>query len=67
MTVIGVVGRVKQYGLDGDGRIAIYIPQRQAAARSVYVAIRTTGDPARWYLTSGERRVSSIVTSPSIG
>jgi predicted permease len=45
MTVVGVAGRVKQYGLDGDGRIAIYIPQRQAAARSVYVAIRTTGDP----------------------
>ena len=45
MTVVGVAGRVKQYGLDGDGRIAIYIPQRQAAARSVYVVIRTTGDP----------------------
>ncbi|HSA57421.1 MAG TPA: ABC transporter permease [Gemmatimonadaceae bacterium] len=46
MTVVGVVGRVKQYGLDGDGRIAIYLPQTQAAARSVYVTIRTTRDPA---------------------
>jgi predicted permease len=46
MTIVGVVGRVKQYGLDDDGRIAIYVSQTQAAARSVYVAIRTTGDPA---------------------
>jgi len=46
MTVVGVVGRVKQYGLDDDGRIAIYLPQTQAAVRSVYVTIRTAGDPA---------------------
>jgi putative ABC transport system permease protein len=46
MTVVGVAGRVKQYGLDGDGRIAIYLPQRQSAARSVYITIRTTGDPS---------------------
>jgi predicted permease len=46
MTIVGVVGRVKQYGLDSDGRIAIYLPQTQAPARSVYVAIRTTRDPA---------------------
>ena len=36
---------MKQYGLDTDGRIAIYLPQRQSPARSVYVAIKTTGDP----------------------
>jgi predicted permease len=46
MTVVGVVGRVKQYGLDTDGRIVIYLPQTQAAIRSVYVTIRTAGDPA---------------------
>jgi predicted permease len=46
LTVVGVAGRVKQYGLESDGRIAIYLPQSQFAARSVYVAIRTTGDPA---------------------
>jgi predicted permease len=45
MTVVGVVGRVKQYGLDADGRIVIYLPQTQAAIRSVYVTIRTAGDP----------------------
>jgi predicted permease len=45
MTVVGVVGRVKQYGLDADGRIVIYVAQTQAAIRSVYVTIRTAGDP----------------------
>lgn len=47
LTVVGVVGRVKQYGLDSDDRIALYLPQTQSPARSVYVAIRTTGDPAQ--------------------
>jgi predicted permease len=46
MTVVGVVARVKQYGLDDDGRIAIYMPQTQVSVRSVYVTIRTAGDPS---------------------
>ena len=44
-TVVGVVGRVKQYGLDSDARIALYRPQTQSAARSMYVVLRTEGDP----------------------
>jgi predicted permease len=45
-TVVGVVGRVKQYGLDQDGRIAIYIPHTQAGSRAMYVTVRTAGDPS---------------------
>jgi predicted permease len=47
-TVVGVVGRVKQYGLDTDGRIAFYMPQTQAASRAMYVVVRADagGDPA---------------------
>jgi hypothetical protein len=30
MTVVGVVGRVKQYGLEADGRIVIYLPKRSS-------------------------------------
>ena len=44
-TVVGVVGRVKQYGLETDGRIALYRPHTQQPGRSMYVAVRTTGDP----------------------
>jgi predicted permease len=47
-TVVGVVGRVKQYALDTDGRIAFYMPQTQAASRAMYVVVRADagGDPA---------------------
>jgi predicted permease len=43
-TVVGVVGRVKQYALDADARIALYRPQTQSMARSLYVTVRTAGD-----------------------
>jgi len=41
-TIVGVVGTVKQYGLDVDGRIAVYMPTPSSA----YQVARTTGDPA---------------------
>ncbi len=44
-TVVGVVGDVKQYGLDGDTHLAMYFPQSQyRGARSI--VIRSTTDPA---------------------
>jgi len=45
-TVVGVVRRVKQYGLDADARIALYRPHTQQPARSLFVTIRSGGDPA---------------------
>ena len=45
-TVVGVVGSVKQYGLDIDGRMVVYYPEQQAADGDLYVVARTTGDPA---------------------
>jgi predicted permease len=41
-TIIGVVGTVKQYGLDVDGRIVVYRP----TPHSGYQVARTTSDPA---------------------
>jgi predicted permease len=46
ITVVGVVGRVKQYALETDGRIALYFPHTQVPARSLYVAVKTSRDPA---------------------
>jgi putative ABC transport system permease protein len=45
ITVVGVVGRVKQYTLDSDSRIAFYLPQTQYVARAMNVVMRGGNDP----------------------
>jgi predicted permease len=45
-TVIGVVGRVKQYALDADSRMALYMEEDQFIARAMNIALRTNTDPA---------------------
>jgi predicted permease len=44
-TIVGVVGVVKQYGLDNAGRITLYFPFKQRATGSLYVVARTATDP----------------------
>jgi len=44
--VVGVVGRVQQYGLDTDDRIAVYRPHAQRPGRVLYVAVHGSGDVA---------------------
>ncbi len=46
LTVVGVVGRVKQYKLDEDSRIAMYFAHAQFPTRSMNVVVRTSTDPA---------------------
>ncbi len=46
ITVVGVVGRVKQYTLDSDSRIALYLPQTQYVTRAMNVVVRGSNDPA---------------------
>jgi predicted permease len=41
-TIVGIVGTVKQYGLDVDGRIVVYLPSPNAG----YQVARTSGDAA---------------------
>jgi predicted permease len=45
-TIAGVVGVVKQYGLDSEGKIAVYFPHHQQPLRDVYLVVRTSSDPA---------------------
>ena len=46
ITVVGVVGRVKQYTLDSDARIAFYLPHTQYPTRAMNVVLRSGSDPA---------------------
>jgi predicted permease len=54
ITVIGVVGRVKQYTLDADSRMAMYQPHAQASTRAMNVVLRGSKDPVA--LTAAVRR-----------
>ena len=45
-TIVGVVGTVKQYGLETDGKIATYFPQQQQPGNGMFLAVRTSSDPA---------------------
>jgi len=54
MTVVGVVGRIKQDSLDSDSRIAFYAPHAQYPVRAMNVVLRSGSDPAA--LTSAVRK-----------
>jgi hypothetical protein len=45
-TIAGVVGTVKEYGLDTEGKIVTYFPATQNAGNNMYLVARTTSDPA---------------------
>jgi putative ABC transport system permease protein len=45
MTIVGVVGNVKQYALETDSRVVLYLPHMQWGAGSLSIAVRTTVDP----------------------
>jgi len=44
-TVVGVAGRVRQYALDQEDRIAVYVPHAQATTRAMYVTVRGDAGP----------------------
>ncbi len=47
ITIVGVVGNVKQYTLESNSRIAFYLPQTQGGGRALSVVVRGSTDPAR--------------------
>jgi len=46
ITIVGVVGVVKEYGLDTETRMVVYYPHGQVRNGSMYVVARTTSDLA---------------------
>jgi ABC-type antimicrobial peptide transport system permease subunit len=46
ITVVGVVGRIKQDTLDSESRMAMYLAHAQYATRSMNVVLRSGADPA---------------------
>jgi predicted permease len=46
ITIVGVVGVVKQYGLETDGKIATYFPQQQRPDQRMFLAVRTSSEAA---------------------
>jgi len=46
ITIAGMVGVVKQYGLDSEGKIAVYFPEQQNADNGLYLVAHTSSDPA---------------------
>ena len=46
VTIVGVVGVVKEYGLDTDTRMVVYSPHAQRPIGSMYVVARAASDPA---------------------
>lgn len=47
ITIVGVVGVVKQYGLEMDDKMTVYFPQNQSSDPRMFLAVRTASDPAR--------------------
>jgi predicted permease len=45
VTIVGVVGVVKEYGLDTDTRMVVYWPHAQRPSGGMYVVARTASDP----------------------
>jgi predicted permease len=46
MTIVGVVGSVKQYDLESEGRVTMYFPAAQALGTTMYLVARTSTAPS---------------------
>jgi predicted permease len=45
VTVVGIVGRIKEDSLETDPRIALYLPHTQYPTRAMNIVLKTAGDP----------------------
>jgi putative ABC transport system permease protein len=46
LEIVGVVGHVKNYGVDEDSRVEVYLPYAQSPVAGVTLIARADGDPA---------------------
>ncbi len=53
LEIVGVVNHVKNYGVDQESRVEVYLPYAQTSVGSFTLVARTSGDPAA--LTTGMR------------
>jgi predicted permease len=44
VTIVGMVGRIRQDALDSESRIALYLPQTQYPTRAMNIVVRGRGD-----------------------
>jgi putative ABC transport system permease protein len=47
LEIVGLVGHVKNYGVDQDSRVEVYLPYYQSAVSGATLVLRGDGDPAR--------------------
>ena len=60
MVIVGVVGTVKQYGLDSDAKIAAYFPQTQNTSNGMYLVARTTSTDAAGLSSAVVREIHAV-------
>ena len=46
--IVGVVGHVKHWSLDRENPVQYYLSQRQVPLSSMFLVVRTAGDPSRF-------------------
>jgi putative ABC transport system permease protein len=64
MTIVGIVGDIRQYGFDRPSNMEAYVPQAQNMDYDFSVAARTTGDPRLMEQTVRQAFLSTDNTQP---
>ena len=63
-TIVGIVGDIRQYGLDKPSNMEVYIPQAQNMDFGFHVVVRTTRDPQPMEQTIRQAFLAADKTQP---
>ncbi|HVR72631.1 MAG TPA: ABC transporter permease [Vicinamibacteria bacterium] len=63
LEIVGVVGHVKNYGVDEDSRVEVYLPYDQSPVSGVTLVVRASADPAS---LSGPLRAAVKAADPEL-